>query len=87
MDHLRKLLAGDLSKATPEELADGVREAELLFDKAQLWSGRLITELRGRGGDTPTSWGELNKLTGVGSSTLRYRVATFEKGRAAGEEE
>lgn len=79
MSHLQELLASDLSKASADELADGVRESELLFDQAQVWTGRLIAELRRRGDHVPPSWAELSKLTGVPPTTLRNRVATFER--------
>lgn len=78
LSHLRELLARDISTAPIEELADGVREAELLFDKAQLWAGRLIAEMRSRGEPVPKSWAELAKLTDVPPTTLRNRVAAFE---------
>lgn len=79
MSHLQELLGGDLSKASRDALVDGVRQAELLFDQAQVWSGRLIAELRRRGESVPPSWAELSKMTGVPSTTLRNRVATFER--------
>lgn len=78
MEDLRELLAGDLSRASAERLADGVRAAELLFDEAQQWSGRLVAELRRRE-DPPPSWATLSRLTGVPPTTLRNRVAKAEE--------
>ncbi|MGL5910937.1 MAG: hypothetical protein ACRCZP_13095 [Phycicoccus sp.] len=79
LEDLRKLLASDLSTADPERLAAGVRAAELLFDEAQHWSGRLIAEMRRRE-DPPSSWAKLSQLTGVPPTTLRNRVAKHENG-------
>lgn len=80
MENLRALLDSDLSTATRDELEDGVRQAELLFDEAQVWSGRLIAELRRRLGEqsVPLSWAEIAKATDVPSTTLRNRVAKAE---------
>lgn len=79
LDDLRELLASDISKATVERLAAGVRAAELLFDEAQQWSGRLIAELRRRE-EPPASWAQLSRLTGLPPTTLRNRVAKAEGG-------
>lgn len=76
MDHVRDLLAKDLSKVHPSDIADGVRDGEMLFDESQRWVGRLVAELRRRG----TSWADCARLTGLPSTTLRYRVAKFEEG-------
>lgn len=78
MEDLRELLSSDLSKADDDRLADGVRAAELLFDEAQQWSGRLVAELRRRQ-DPPPSWATLSRLTGVPPTTLRNRVAKAEE--------
>lgn len=72
--NLQQLLAGDLSKEDPATLVAGVREAELVFDKAQEWSGRLIAELRRRG---DLSWPVLEKLTGVPKGTLIRRAQSY----------
>lgn len=78
--HVRELLGSDLSKVPEEELVAGVREAELLFDEAQEWSGRLVAELRRRS-DPPPSWAVLARLTKVPPTTLRNRVAKLEASR------
>ncbi len=73
LEHLIKLLASDISKAPDNEIADGIREAELAFDKAPAWVGRLVAEMKRRG----ASWSELQKMTGVPDSTLARRAKDF----------
>jgi hypothetical protein len=80
LNHLRDLLTRDLSKEPVEELVAGIREAELTFDEAQQWCGRLVAELRRR----ELSWGDVAKLTDVAPTTLRNRVAKAEGARPAG---
>ena len=75
LEHLRRLLAEDLSKVKPEELAQGVREGELLFDESQQWVGRLVAELRRRN----LSWADIHRLTGLAPTTLRNRVTKHEE--------
>jgi hypothetical protein len=75
---LQKLLASDLSKADRDTLLQGVHDAELAFDRAQEWSGRLIAELRRRiDDDEEMSWPQLEKLTGVPKGTLIRRAKPF----------
>lgn len=76
MSHVRELLARDLSKVEVDEIADGVREGELLFDESQQWVGRLVAELRRRG----FSWADCSRITGLAPTTLRNRVAKHEEG-------
>jgi hypothetical protein len=81
LESLRELLARDLSTVGSERLLDGVREAELLFDQAQVWCGLLIAELRRRPDGArgePRSWAELAQLTGIAPTTLRNRAAKAE---------
>lgn len=73
LEHLTRLLASDISKAPDEELADGIREAELAFAHSPEWTGRLVAEMKRRG----VSWSELQKLTGVPQSTLGRRAKDF----------
>lgn len=75
MDHVRKLLAEDLSKVETGEIADGIQEGELLFDESQKWVGRLVAELRRRG----LSWADCSRITGLAPTTLRNRAAKFEE--------
>ena len=79
LEDLRQLLDSDLSKASVQRLANGVRSAELLFDEAQEWSGRLVAELRRRDDPRTASWAQLAKLTAVAPTTLRNRVAKAEE--------
>ena len=76
MSHVRDLLARDLSKVAPDEIAEGIREGELLFDECQTWVGRLVAELKRR----ELSWADISRLTGVPPTTLRNRVAKAENG-------
>lgn len=71
---LQNLLASDLSKAAKETLIKGVREAEMIYDEAPQWSGRLIAELKRR---LELSWPELEKLTGVSKGTLIRRAQPY----------
>jgi hypothetical protein len=71
---LQKLLASDLSRADQETLIDGVRSAELAFDKAQEWSGRLVAALKQHHG---LSWPALERLTDVPKGTLIRRAQPF----------
>lgn len=71
---LQKLLASDLSKVDQETLIRGVMDAEMVFDEAQKWSGRLIAELKRR---LNLSWPVLEKLTGVPKGTLIRRAQPY----------
>lgn len=75
LQNLTDLLASDLTAADEETLLAGVRDAEMTFDNAQSWSGRLIAELRAR--DPQPSWPALERLTGVPKGTLIRRAAPF----------
>lgn len=74
LNDLQELLASDLSKASQERLIEGVQHAELVFDEAQKWSGRLVAELKRRG---DLSWPALARLTGVSKGTLIRRAQPF----------
>lgn len=81
LENLRELLDSDLSTVPREQLEDGVRQAELLFDEAQVWGGRLISELRTRQSQKTglgLSWAEISNATDVPPTTLRNRVAKAE---------
>lgn len=67
---LQELLARDLSKVTPDELFEGIKAAELTFDQAQTWSGRLAAEARRRN----ISWSKLVEATEVPKATLDRRI-------------
>lgn len=68
--NLADLLAKDLTTVDPEELAAGIRDAELTGDQAPEWSGRLIAELRRRN----VSWSTIVKLTGLPQTTVWRRA-------------
>ena len=71
---LQQLLASDLSKTDMDTLLAGVKDAELVFDQAQEWSGRLVAELKRRG----LSWPVLAKMTGVPQTTLIRRAQPYQ---------
>ena len=70
MDNLLELLAKDLSKVTDEDLFEGIRSAELTFDKVQQWSGRLVAEAKRR----QIPWSKLTEATGQPRATLDRRT-------------
>jgi hypothetical protein len=74
LQNLTDLLASDLSKADEETLLAGIRDAEMTYDKAQEWSGRLIAELKSR--DT-MSWPAIARATEVPHPTLIRRAKPF----------
>lgn len=72
MRNLQELLASDLSKADLEELYQGIKESELVFDQAQKWTGRLVAEVRRR---PDVSWAKVVEATGVPKATLDRRAS------------
>lgn len=70
MEHLRSLLAGDLSQVSDEELFRGIRESELVMVQARDWTGRLVAEVRRR--DIP--WSQIESATGKDKTTLDRRT-------------
>lgn len=74
LEHLIRLLASDLSKADLDEIAAGIREAEMTTDRSPIWSGKLTAELRRRN----VPWSRLVDLTGVPQTTLVRRVQDAE---------
>lgn len=73
MAHLSALLAQDLSKVDPQEIAQGVRDAELAGDQAPEWSGRLIAALHRQG----FSWSQIAERTGVPQTTVHRRAQPY----------
>lgn len=71
---LQKLLASDLSQQDQEALIAGVKSAELTFDEAQAWSGRLVAALKQH---HQLSWPVLERLTGVPKGTLIRRAQPY----------
>lgn len=74
-----ELLARDLTTATAEELAEGVRSITRVTASAQEWSGRLIAELRSRG----ATWPEVEAATGVPTGTAHRWSAPYVAGPTA----
>lgn len=72
--NLADLMAKDLTTVDTEELAAGIRDAELTGTQAPIWSTALIQELRDRG----VSWSALVRLTSLPQTTL-WRRANPEK--------
>lgn len=69
--HLEDLLQRDLSKASEIDLIQGIRDAELLYEAAPQWSGRLLAQLYRNG---ERSWPDIADMTGVPRTTA-YRRA------------
>jgi hypothetical protein len=63
----------DLSRLSDEELAQGIRDAELVMDRAPTWTGHLVAGMRAQ----QLSWSQIVKLTGVPQSTLCHRARPF----------
>ena len=70
MEHLRSLLASDLSQVSDEELFRGIRESEAVQLDARTWTGRLVEEARRR--EIP--WSQLEVATGRDKTTLDRRT-------------
>ncbi|MBW0090511.1 hypothetical protein I4I73_21340 [Pseudonocardia sp. KRD-184] len=70
--NLQELLARDLSKVSLDELYQGIKESELVFDQAQVWTGRLVAEVRRR---PNVSWSKVEEATGVPKATLDRRAS------------
>lgn len=70
MEHLRSLLASDLSRVSVDELFRGIRESEAIQVDARAWTGRLVDEVRRR--DVP--WSQIESATGKDKTTLDRRT-------------
>lgn len=68
--NLADLLSKDLTKVDTEELAAGIRDAELTGAEAPKWSAAMVQELR----DRDTSWSTIVRLTGLPQTTLWRRA-------------
>lgn len=73
MRNLAALLAQDLSKVDPDELAQGVKDAELTGDQAPEWSGRLLAALNRQG----RTWSQIAEMTGLSQTTAWRRAGPF----------
>lgn len=74
LTHLADLLQRDLSKVDHAELIAGIKRAELVAAAAPLWSGRLLAVLYRYSG---ASWPEVERMTGIPSSTAWRRAEPF----------
>lgn len=70
MEHLRTLLASDLSQVSDEELFRGIRESEQIQIDARGWTGRLVEEARRR--EIP--WSRIESATAADKATLHRRA-------------
>ncbi|HEX5812278.1 MAG TPA: hypothetical protein VFY38_09270 [Pseudonocardia sp.] len=71
LEFLQRLLVSDLSKVDLDELYEGIRASELVFDQAQVWTGRLVAEVRRR---PNVSWSQVEEATGIPKATLDRRA-------------
>jgi hypothetical protein len=74
LSNLAALLARDLSRVDPDELAQGIKDAELAGDQAPQWSGRLIAALHVHG---KKSWSQISNMTGLSQTTAFRRARPF----------
>ena len=73
MANLSELLKRDLSQVSADELAEAVRQAELVYASAPAWSGRLIAMLHQQG----MSWADIVKRTGLAQTTAWRRAEPY----------
>ncbi|MHA6619659.1 helix-turn-helix domain-containing protein [Pseudonocardia sp. DLS-67] len=73
-EDLPRLLAGDLSALSQDELVDAARRVEATRDETLQWSGRLLAALH----DThQLSWPAIARLTGIPQSTAHRRAQPY----------
>jgi hypothetical protein len=71
---LARLLAGDLSALSQDELIAAARRVEATRDETLRWSGRLLAALH----DTHNlSWPAIARLTGIPQSTAHRRAQPY----------
>ena len=71
---LARLLAGDLSALSQEELIAATRRVESTRDETLQWSGRLLAALH----DVhQLSWPAIARLTGIPQSTAHRRAQPY----------
>jgi IclR-like helix-turn-helix domain-containing protein len=71
---LDRLLAGDLSALSQDELVAATRRVEATRDDTLQWSGRLLAALH----DThQLSWPAIARLTGIPQSTAHRRAQPY----------
>lgn len=74
MTNLAALLAKDLSTVDPQELAQGVRDAERTTGQAPGWSGKLLAAMHEY---AELSWSQIAEMTGVTQTTAYRRALPF----------
>jgi hypothetical protein len=73
-EDLPRLLAGDLSALSQDELVAATRRVEATRDETLQWSGRLLAALH----DThELSWPAIARLTGIPQSTAHRRAQPY----------
>jgi hypothetical protein len=71
---LARLLAGDLSALSQDELIAATKRVEATRDDTLQWSGRLLAALH----DThELSWPAIARLTGISQSTAHRRAQPY----------
>jgi hypothetical protein len=73
-DDLARLLAGDLSGLTQEELVSVARRVETTRDDTLKWSGRVLATLHDLHG---LSWPTIARLTGISQTTAHRRAQPY----------
>jgi hypothetical protein len=73
LTNLNDLLSRDLSQVEPDQLAQGVKDAETTGDCYTEWSGRLIAALYHQG----RSWSQIAEMTGVRQTTAYRRAQPY----------
>ena len=71
---LARLLAGDLSALSQDELVAATRRVEATRDETLQWSGRLLAALHDR---HELSWPAIARLTGIPQSTAHRRAQPY----------
>lgn len=73
MTNLANLLAQDLSKISPDLLAQGVKDAETAGKEGPDWSGRLIAAMHRQA----MSWSQIAAMTGLPQTTAYRRAEKY----------
>jgi len=71
---LARLLDGDRSELSQEELGAAARRVEATRDETLQWSGRLLAALHDR---HRLSWPAIARLTGIPQSTAHRRAQPY----------
>lgn len=71
---LARLLAGDLTALSQDELIAAARRVEATRDETLQWSGRVLATLHDR---HRLSWPAIARLTGIPQSTAHRRAQPY----------